>query len=190
MLCHHVLEEGSSAPRFSLPGCIDGEMADFSLDETLARDRVALLVFFPFDFSPVCTNELCAIRDAEWFQLTPEIDVWAISGDSVYAHRTFAEKYDFNFPLLSDCAGRVAESYDVCYEEWESHERIPQRAVFVVDSDRTIRYAWATEDAFEKPDFFPVKQSLDAIAAERDQFGPRNVELTVEYGEGPDQFSS
>jgi len=183
-----MLEEGASAPSFTLPGCSDGEMISLSLDETVAQDRAALLVFFPFDFSPVCTNELCAIRDAEWFQLTPELDVWAISSDSVYAHRVFAEEYGLNFPLLSDSAGHVAESYDVCYEEWESHERVPQRAVFLVDSTQTIRYAWATEDAFKKPDFFPVKEALDTIESERDGFGPEDLDLVVEYDEEPEQI--
>jgi len=176
-----MLQEGASAPSFTLPGWIDGETTSFSLDETVARDRAALLVFFPFDFSPVCTTELCAIRDAAWFRLTPDLDVWAISSDSVYAHRVFAEEYGLNFPLLSDSAGRVAESYEVCYEELKSHERVPQRAVFLIDSCQTIRYAWATEDALEKPDFFPVKEALDAMESEGDGFGPEDVDLVVEY---------
>jgi len=95
-----MINEGASAPSFTLPGLRDGEQTEYSLDETTANDRAALLVFYPFDFSPVCTNELCAIRDAEWFQLTPALDVWAISGDSVYAHRAFAEEYGLNFPYL------------------------------------------------------------------------------------------
>ena len=183
-----MLEKGASAPPFTLPGCSDGEMTSFSLDETVARERAALLLFFPFDFSPVCTNELCAIRDAEWFQLTPELDVWAISGDSVYAHRVFAEEYGLNFPLLSDTAGRVAAAYDVCYEELKSHERVPQRAVFLIDSTRTIRYAWATDDAFEKPEFFPVKEALDTMEAERDGFGPEDLALVVEYDDEPEEI--
>ena len=184
-----MLNEGASAPSFTLPGLRDGEQTEYSLDETTANNRAALLVFYPFDFSPVCTNELCAIRDAEWFQLTPALDVWAISGDSVYAHRAFAEEYGLNFPLLSDSSGRVAESYDVCYDEWENHERVPQRAVFLIDSEQTIRYAWATEDALEKPDFFPVKDALDTLEAERDEFGPEDVELVVEYNEEPESLT-
>ena len=175
-----MINQGASAPSFTLPGLRDGEQTEYSLDETTAN---------PFDFSPVCTNELCAIRDAEWFQLTPALDVWAISGDSVYAHRAFAEEYGLNFPLLSDSSGRVAESYDVCYDEWENHERVPQRAVFLIDSERTIRYAWATEDALEKPDFFPVKDALETLEAERDELGPEDVELVVEYNEEPEPLT-
>lgn len=146
-------------------------------------------MFYPFDFSPVCTNDLCAIRNAEWFQLTPNLEVRAASNDSAHAHRAFADEFGLHFPLLSDSQGRVAAAYDVCYEEWEHHERVPQRAVFLVDSSQTSRHAWHTEDTFEKPDFFPVKAALDELSGERDGFGPDNINLAVEYGDGPGQPS-
>jgi peroxiredoxin len=120
--------------------------------------------------------------------LTPGLEVWAISGDSVYAHAAFAKEFDLNFPLLSDSHGEVAAAYDVCYDELEGHARVPQRAVVLVDTDCTVRYAWQTDDAFEKPDFFPVKAALDELAAERDDFGADDVALAVEYDDGPGQM--
>lgn len=180
-----MVNEGDLAPEFTLPGVSDDTIEQFSLTEATERNRAVLLLFYPFDFSPVCTNELCAIRDVEWFQFTPNLDVLAVSGDSAYAHRAFANEYDLNFPILSDSSGGVAEAYDVCYDEWESHERVPQRAVVLVDSDREVRYTWRTDNAHMKPDFFPVKAALDELAQERDDFGMDVGELTVEYGEGP-----
>ena len=182
-----MIQEGDTAPDISLPGVADNTIDIFSLDTALDANRAVLLLFYPFDFSPVCTNELCAIRDAEWFQFTPDLNVWGISGDSVYAHRAFADEFNLNFPLLSDSHGRVADAYGVCYDEWEGHERIPQRAVVLIDTDQTIRYIWQTADAFEKPDFFPVKAALDELAAERDNFGADEVDLSVEYDDGPGQ---
>ena len=184
-----MVQKGDTAPDFTLPGFTDETIQTFSLDERTDQDQAVLLLFFPFDFSPVCTNELCAIRDAEWFQLTPELDVWAISGDSVYAHQAFADEYDLTFPLLSDNHGTVADAYDVCYDEWEGHERVPKRAVILVDADSTVRYVWQTDDAFEKPDFFPVKKALDELASEPDGFGPQEIDFSVEYNEGPGQIS-
>lgn len=184
-----MVHEGDTAPDFTLPGFTNETIQTFSLDEPTNQGQAVLLLFFPFDFSPVCTNELCAIRDAEWFELTPELDVWAISGDSAYAHQAFAAEYDLTFPLLSDSQGTVAEAYDVCYDEWGGHEQVPKRAVFLIDTDKTIRYMWQTDDAFEKPDFFPVKEALNKLAAERDGFGPSNADLSVEYDEGPGQIS-
>ncbi|RLM32929.1 redoxin domain-containing protein [Haloarcula sp. Atlit-120R] len=184
-----MVTEGDSAPTFTLPGVVDDTFDTFSLSDATDRDSVVLLLFYPFDFSPVCTNELCAIRDAEWFELTPDLDVWAASGDSAYSHRVFAEEYGLNFPLLSDSAGSVASAYDVCYNEWENHESVPQRAVFLIDSTQTIRYAWSTDDALKKPDFFPVKEALDQLTEERDDFGTADVDLVVEYDETPSQIS-
>lgn len=161
-----MLSHGDQAPDTALPGYADGSIETYRLEDTIARGNVALVLFYPFDFSPVCTTELCAIRDAEWFTLTDDLSVWAISADSVYAHRAFAEEHDIGFPLLSDSNGRVADSFGVCYDEWEGHESVPKRAVFLVDPDRTIRYAWSTDDAFEQPDFVPVKEALDTIEAE------------------------
>jgi len=184
-----MIGTGETAPAFELPGITDGSFEMFSLTDAIAQDHAVLLLFYPFDFSPVCTNELCAIRDAEWFQFTPDLDVWAASGDSAYAHRAFADEYGLNFPLLSDSHGRVATAYDVCYDEWENHECVPQRAVFLVDASQTIRYAWSTDDAFEKPDFFPVKEALDQLTEERDGLGVGEVELAVEYDDGPGRIS-
>lgn len=185
-----MVTTGELAPEFSLPGVADDSIEQFSLEAPIEREKAVLLLFFPFDFSPVCTNELCAIRDVEWFQFTSDLDVWAVSADSVYAHRAFAEEYDLDFPLLSDSSGRVAEAYDVCYDEWENHERVPKRSVFLIDGNCEVRYAWQTDDAFEKPDFFPVKAALDELAEERDDLGADEVEFTVEYGEGPGKRSN
>lgn len=184
-----MIEEGATAPTFTLPGFANDTITTFNLDERTDQDQAVLLLFFPFDFSPVCTNELCAIRDAEWFQLTAEVDVWAISSDSAFAHQAFADEYDLNFPLLSDSHGNVADAYDVCYDEWENHEGVPKRAVFLVDSDRKIRYTWKTDDALEKPDFFPVKEALDELVSEGDNFSPGDIDISVEYDEGPGQIS-
>ena len=62
---------------------------------------------------------------------------------------------------------------------------MPQRAVVLVNTDQTIRYAWQTDDAFEKPDFFPVKEALDELAVEHADFGADEIDLAVEYDEGP-----
>ncbi|WP_256403843.1 redoxin domain-containing protein [Halorubrum salinum] len=184
-----MVTKGDSAPTFTLPGVVDDTVETFSLADATDQDRAVLLLFYPFDFSPVCTNELCAIRDAEWFEFTPQLDVWAASGDSTYSHQAFGAEYGLNFPLLSDSDGSVAAAYDVCYDEWENHESVPQRAVFLIDSTQTVRYAWSTDDALEKPDFFPVKEALDRLATEQDAVDDTDIELAIEYEESLGQTS-
>ncbi|WP_335999986.1 redoxin domain-containing protein [Halorientalis halophila] len=175
---------GDCAPSFTLPGTVGdetGAIETVSLSETTDEDRAVLLLFYPFDFSPVCTTELCAIRDAEWFEFTPDLDVWAVSGDSVYAHRAFADEYGLSFPLLSDYNGEVADRYGVRYDEWDEHTDVPKRAVFLIDSDQVVRYAWHTDDALEVPDFSPVENALKEIVDTRADMTPGEPELLLEY---------
>jgi peroxiredoxin len=157
-----MLEEGDDAPGFRCPGT-EGEVIEpYDLAE-FTRRGVAVLVFYPFDFSPVCTTELCEFRDAEFLTFTEGVDVAGLSGDSASAHRRFVEANDLPFPLLSDSDGAVSRAYDVRYDEWEQHPGVPKRAVYVVDSDRTVRYAWDTEDAYENPDLYTIYETLKTI---------------------------
>lgn len=177
-----MIREGAAAPDFELPGTAGGTDRRFSLDATASDGNATLLLFYPFDFSPVCRTELCALRDAKWFDLTENLNVWAVSGDSVYSHRAFADQFDLAFPLLSDSNAAVASAYDVRYDEWEGHRDVPKRAVFVVDSDRTIAYAWSTEDATEKPEFAPVKEAVDELAAIADaDVSPAETDFDLTY---------
>jgi len=173
--------EGATAPAFELPGVSDGTTETFSLEAALDEDRAVLLVFYPFDFSPVCVEELCAIQDAQWFEFTPALDIWAVSADSTYSHRAFADEYGLTFPLLSDADGSTAEAFGVRHDEAQGHPGVPQRAVFLVDDDRTIRYAWSTENVFEKPDFVPVKEAVDELATIDPALAPDDADLEVTY---------
>lgn len=180
-----MLSTGAEAPSFDLPGVEEGQTTRYSLDETTSDGQAVLLLLYPFDFSPVCTNELCAIRDAEWFQFTRGLKVWGISGDSTYAHEAFVNEYGLNFPLLSDFHATVAERYDVRYDELSGHEGVPKRAVYLVGPDQTIEYAWATDDALEQPDFFPVKTALDELDTVGEELVPDDVTLDVDYDDAP-----
>ncbi|WP_336359550.1 redoxin domain-containing protein [Haladaptatus sp. ZSTT2] len=151
---------GAQAPSFSLVGVEDEEQTRFSLTDYTADGSIILLLFYPFDFSPICTTELCSIRDAEWFSYTENLQVWAISTDSVYSHSQFSEEYDIGFPLLSDTDGSVASKYNVCYDEWEGHKNVPKRAVFLIDSAGTIQYSWATDDAYNQPELTAINEAL------------------------------
>lgn len=77
----------------------------------LLKDGPALLAFYPGDFTPVCTKQLCNYRDniADFKRLP--VSVVGISSDPPESHREFIEKHGFPFPLLSDPGKRVAKSY-------------------------------------------------------------------------------
>jgi len=156
-----MLETGDTAPNFTLPGYHGGETDEFSLAETTADGEAVLLVFYPLDFNPVCTEELCSLNDADWFSLTEGVTAWGISGDGVFAHEAFADESELTFPLLSDHDGSVALEYGVLRDGGlKGHGAAPNRSVFVVDSDMVVRYAWTSEDPEVLPDFGDVHEAV------------------------------
>jgi peroxiredoxin Q/BCP len=77
----------------------------------LIKDGPVVLAFYPGDFTPVCTKQLCNYRDnIADFKNVP-VNICGISADSPESHRDFIEKHGFPFRLLSDPGKRVAKSY-------------------------------------------------------------------------------
>ncbi len=174
-----MLSEGETAPEFELVGVPDRLAAElntdadgwgpdpeprrFRLSDSMEAGNAALLSFYVFDFAPTCTEQSCRMRDAEFFQLTDGLDVYGISTDGPYSHAAFAGERELNYPLLSDTDGSVAERYDVLHEEFEGMRRVAERALFVVDADRTVRYAWSDPEGQTPPDLEPVREVIGAL---------------------------
>ena len=93
------------------------------------------MIFYPRDETPVCTKQMCSIRDrwAEYEDTGAEIV--AISVGSVDSHRRFAEHHNLPQRLLSDEDCEVARAYNV-----KSFLGGSQRAVIVIDREGVIRY--------------------------------------------------
>jgi len=157
-----MLSEGDTAPDFVLPGTDGEDVRLYALTDLLQRGPV-VVAFYLFDFHPACTEQVCAIRDLDWFEFMPDATAVAISTDSAYSHRAFAREHDFGFPLLSDDTGTVADAYGVLSEDVADHGLVPRRSVFVVDTDWTVRHAWASENPETVPDFDPVKTTLESL---------------------------
>jgi hypothetical protein len=69
-----MVEEGEQAPGFGLPGVTDRAASTFDLEQTTSGGTAVVLMFYPFDFSPVCTSELCSLRDSAFFGLTDGVE--------------------------------------------------------------------------------------------------------------------
>lgn len=160
-----MLEPGATAPTFSLPGAHDGDIATFGLQEE--PEQVHVVVFYPMDFSPACTAEMCSLRDVELFGLDRDVRLFGISVDSAYSHRAFARENGLGFPLLSDRLGETADAYDVLADVIEGHPRVARRAIFVVDHHRRIRYTWSTDDLRTQPDLQAVTDAIEAVQDDR-----------------------
>ena len=124
-------EVGNQAPDFTLK---DAAGKSWKLSERLGKTVV--LLFYPGDNTPVCTRQLCSVRD-NWsdYQATGA-EVVGISTDSVKSHQQFADKNDLPLSLLSDENGEVTRLYEV--KSWLPNRSA--RAVFVIDKTGVIRH--------------------------------------------------
>lgn len=157
-----MIKEGSSAPSFTLPGTDGENIKEYTLGDYTERG-VVVIAFYPFDFSPICTEELCNFSDSGLLTFTEEVDVFGISTDSVYAHQEFSKQNDLMFPLLSDTDGAVTNAYDALYDEWEGHPEVAKRAVITIDASNTVRHVWSTEDAYENPDLHDIFEEVKDV---------------------------
>lgn len=97
-----------------------------------------------------------------WYDIDEDPTVSCISPDSVFSSAEYADTAGIEFPLLSDSVGSVAEKYGVLREEFRGHKRVPRRAVFVIDTDGTIRHVWCDEEPSAQPDWYELKQVVGA----------------------------
>ncbi len=142
---------GENAPDFTLK---NGEGNDWNLSEHFGKTIV--LLFYPGDNTPVCTKQLCSVRD-NWddYQNTGA-EIIGISTDSVESHKGFAEKHNFPFTLLSDESGNVIEKYNV--KSWLPGRSA--RAVVVIDKMGKIAYHKTQSMSIFRPDDAEVLQAI------------------------------
>jgi len=157
----HILQVGDTAPDFELHGTGDGGRRTYRLSEFTDAGQWVLLTFYAFDFNPVCTEGMCSLRDAEFFEYYDDLQLLGVSGDGIHSHEQFAARHDINYPLLSDTGKDVAEQYGVVREEYEGMRRVHQRAVFIIDDTRTVRFV-ETIDA-DSPDDIDLRPLNDAM---------------------------
>ena len=122
---------GAQAPDFILR---DGEGADWQL--SAQRGRVVVLLFYPGDETPVCTKQLCSVRDNWESYAATGAEVVGISTDTVESHQKFSEHHNLPLRLLADTDGRVHKAYDA--SSWFAGRAA--RAVVVIDGEGIIRY--------------------------------------------------
>jgi peroxiredoxin len=130
---------GSVAPDFTLP---DQHGAPTTLS-SLRGQRAALVVFYPFAFSGICTGELTGLRDdLDAFQ-NEHVQLLAVSCDPVFTLRAWADEQTFGFPLLSDFwpHGAVASEYGV----FDSGPGRADRGTFLIDAAGVVRWSVVTE---------------------------------------------
>jgi len=122
---------GQPAPDFRLRDALGKEWA-----LAQQRGKVVVLLFYPGDETPICTRQMCSVRDRWHDYSATGAEVVGISTDSVESHKKFAEHHDLPLRLLSDEGGDVARMYG-------AQSLIPgkvARSVFVIDAEGIVRY--------------------------------------------------
>jgi len=158
-----MVENGERAPGFGLPAVHSGELQRHSLSEHVG-DSVVVLAFYPGDFGPLCDDTSSGLDDLDLFAMQKDTTILAISGDSVFSHRAFAEEYDLDMPLLADVHGEVAADYGVTADD---DRYICRRAVFVVDNREQIEYSWVADDIETRPPADEIRAAIERIGDDR-----------------------
>lgn len=113
-----------------------------------------VLYFYPKDFTPGCTTEVCTFRDDIAKLRQAGADVVGVSLDDVKSHAEFAEKYHVPFPLLSDAERTVATAYGVLTSRMGMH--YARRTTFLIDPQGHIAKVYTDVD--------PEKNSAQVLA--------------------------
>ena len=126
------LAAGTPAPDFTLK---DQDRNDVTLADFRGRQNVAL-VFYPFTFTGVCQGELCSLRDDLSRYQAADVQVLAVSCDSPFAQKKWADEQGYGFPLLADNwpHGAVAQAYDT----FNQAVGVANRSTFLIDRNGTI----------------------------------------------------
>jgi len=126
-----LLKPGTEAPDFTLP-TEAGERVTLS---TFRGNNAVVLIFYPHDNTPVCTAQLCEIRDNFDGFAEKGIMVFGINPGSAKSHQSFADKHSLQFPLLIDKGVKVGKVYGT------KRLFVQKRTVYVIDKAGKIVYA-------------------------------------------------
>lgn len=129
-----TLTIGQPAPDFEVMNQ-QGEKVSLS---SFKGSKNVLIMFYPFAFSGKCTGELCALRDDLSSFQNDDVQLLAISCDSIHAQRAFAEQEGYKFPVLSDFwpHGAVAKAYGV----FDDANGCAVRGSFLIDKAGVLRW--------------------------------------------------
>ena len=153
-----MIEPGTPAPDFALPDQ-DGD------EVTLAglRGETTVLVFYPLDFSPVCTNQLNVYQE-----ILPELEargvrLYGVSVDSAFAHKAFQRELRVTISLLADFhpKGEVARRFGVYDEE----RGVARRSLVMVDPEGIVSWSYASPSPLEIPGANLIFDALEQVPA-------------------------
>lgn len=146
-----MLKPGDQAPDFTLSNS-GGRAVALS---ALLAEKPVVLYFYPKDFTPGCTAEACAFRDAYEDFVAAGAEVVGISSDSGESHGRFAEKHRLPFVLLADPGGKTRRLFGVP----RTLGILDGRVTFVIDRGGVIRHVFRSQLGIARH----VRGALDTV---------------------------
>jgi peroxiredoxin (alkyl hydroperoxide reductase subunit C) len=150
-----MIEPGQPAPDFRLP---DQDGKEVALEDL--RGKRTVLVFYPSDFSPVCTDQLSVYQE-----VLPELEeqgvqMYGVSVDGAFCHKAFQDKIGVSIPLLADFhpKGEVTKAYGL----WAESHGVAKRALVMIDPELNVEWVHKSPSPLEIPG---ANLIFDALAA-------------------------
>lgn len=151
-----VLEPGTPVPDFTLASAGGGEFTRADLE-----GRTTVLVFYPFAFSPVCTEQLQLYEDVRRELESEGEALYGVSCDSTWAQSAFREKLGVGSEQLSDFEpkGATCAAFGVLHEGG-----FPQRAIVIVGPDGLVRWSYQAPSPGDLPGVELLREGLAAAS--------------------------
>lgn len=154
---------GQKAPDFSLPWA-DKDGFHLKPEERIElsklKGKIVVLAFYPADWSPGCTTEVCTLRDDAGFGGLGKLDavIYGVSGDYVFSHMEWAKHHNLPFALLSDHDHAIAKAYG----SFNTDAGFNKRTVYVIDRAGVVRYANLNFRAGSAEDYTALRAAITA----------------------------
>ena len=156
-----MVSTGDTAPTFTAT-YKGSDHETFDLEEHLG-DGPVVLAFFPGAFTPPCSNEMVALQERYDEFEAAGATLFGVSADSAFSLGAFADEYDLEFDLVSDMDGDTIEAYDLSMDIADlGLYGVANRAVYVLDDEGTVTYAWVADDPTKEPDYDALLEAVEA----------------------------
>jgi peroxiredoxin len=149
-----VIEPGRLAPEFVLKRANGSEFTRADLD-----GRTTVLVFYPFAFSPVCTDQLNLYDEVLDDLRERGATMYGVSCDATWSQTAFKERLGVSIEQLSDFEpkGEVCRAFGVYHPGG-----FPQRALVILNPDQTVRWSYQAPSPADLPGANLIFDGLDA----------------------------
>jgi peroxiredoxin len=152
-----IVEAGQRAPEFSLARNAEGDR--FTQDDL--RGAISVLVFYPFAFSPTCTDQLSVYDELRDDFAQRGVTLYGVSCDAVWSQEAFREKLGISIEQLSDFEpkGEACRAFGVLHPGG-----FPQRALVMTGPDATVLWSHQADSPGDLPGANLIFDALDAAA--------------------------